>query len=68
MICLVVIAVMFFVTGFAVTLALRRWGLTGTSYPDQWSEKTAPKGGDAGYDHPARLSLAGESLNHLLLI
>jgi hypothetical protein len=32
----------FFVAGFAVTLALRRWGLTGTSYPDQWSEKNRP--------------------------
>jgi hypothetical protein len=34
--------VIFFVTGFGVTLALRRWGLTGTSYPDQWSEKNRP--------------------------
>jgi hypothetical protein len=35
-------AVVFFVTGFGVTLALRRWGLTGTSYPDLWSEKNRP--------------------------
>ena len=42
MMCLAVIATVFFVTGFAVTLALRRWGLTGTSYPDQWSEKNRP--------------------------
>ena len=42
MMCLAVIATVFFVMGFGVTLALRRWGLTGTSYPDQWSEKNRP--------------------------
>jgi hypothetical protein len=44
MIWFTMIAVIFFVAGLAVTLALRRWGLTDTSYPNQWSEKTAPRG------------------------
>jgi hypothetical protein len=36
------IVVVFFAAGFGLTLVLRRWGLTGTSYPDQWSEKNRP--------------------------
>jgi hypothetical protein len=42
MIWFAMIAVIFFIAGFGVTLALRRWGLTDTSYPDQWSKKNRP--------------------------
>jgi hypothetical protein len=35
-------AVIFFALGFGVTLALMSWGLTDTSYPDQWDKKNRP--------------------------
>jgi hypothetical protein len=35
-------AVIFFALGSGVTIALRRWGLTGTSYPEAWDKKNRP--------------------------